>query len=205
MNYDWTNTNYRFNPRLGNEINIIAAVGIKNVKRNSDILNIKDPAFNYATLYDSIKLRSYQLKLKLAAAHYFPVGRSSAIKTSVHTGLYSSPAIFRNELFQIGGYKLLRGFDEESIYASRYGVITAEYRNLISLNSYFFFFMDAGLVKNKYQSVNVNNQFISAGLGIVYETKLGLLNLSYAVGKRDDIKFNLKGASKLHFGYINYF
>ena len=99
----------------------------------------------------------------------------------------------------------MRGFDEESIYASRYGVITAEYRNLISLNSYFFFFMDAGLVKNKYQSVNVNNQFTSAGLGIVYETKLGLLNLSYAVGKRDDIKFNLKAASKLHFGYINYF
>ncbi len=205
LNYDWINTNYRYNPISGNEINILATVGVKNIKPNSDILNIKDPAFNYASLYDSIKLRSYQLRLKLAASHYFKVGKSSAIKTSIHTGIYSSPAIFRNELFQIGGYKLLRGFDEESIYASKYGVITAEYRNLISLNSYLFLFIDAALVKNEYQSVNINNQFIGAGIGIVYETKLGLLNLSYAVGKRDDIKFNLKGASKIHFGYINYF
>ncbi len=205
LNYEWIKTNYRFNPRAGNEINIIATVGIKNVKQNSDIINIKDPSFNYASLYDSIKPRSYQLKVKLAAAHYFPLGKASTVKAAIHTGLYSSPGIFRNELFQIGGYKLLRGFDEESIYATRYGVITAEYRNLITLNSYLFLFADAGLVKNKYQSVNVNNQFIGAGIGIVYETKFGLLNLSYALGKRDDIKFNIREASKLHFGYINYF
>ena len=205
LNYDWIKTNYRFNPHSGNEINIIATVGIKNVKQNNDIVSIKDPSFNYASLYDSIKPKSYQLKLKLAAAHYFPVGKASTVKAGINTGMYSSPSIFRNELFQIGGYKLLRGFDEESIYANRYAVVTAEYRNLISLNSYLFLFVDAGWVKNKYQSVNVNNQFIGGGLGIVYETKLGLLNLSYAVGKRDDIKFNLRESSKLHFGYINYF
>ncbi|MEP7163929.1 MAG: BamA/TamA family outer membrane protein [Ferruginibacter sp.] len=205
LNYEWIKTNYRFNPRSGNEVNVVATVGIKNVKQNSDIVNIKDPFFNYASLYDSIKPRSYQLKVKVAGAHYFPVGKASTIKTALHAGLYSSPGIFRNELFQIGGYKLLRGFDEESIYATRYGVVTVEYRNLISLNSYLFLFADAGLVKNKYQSVNVNNQFIGVGIGIVYETKLGLLNLSYAIGKRDDIKFNIREASKLHFGYINYF
>ena len=205
LNYDWTKTNYRYNPRKGNEINILAAVGIKTVKKNDDIINIKDPSFNYASLYDSIKPKSYQLRLKLAAAHYFPLGKSSVIKTAIHTGLYSSPGIFRNELFQIGGYKLLRGFDEESIYATQYGVLTAEFRSIISLNSYLFFFLDGGLVKNKYQSVNVNNRFIGAGLGLVYETKLGLLNISYAVGKRDDVKFNLGNSSKLHFGYVNYF
>jgi outer membrane translocation and assembly module TamA len=205
LNYDWIKTNYLLNPHTGNEINFLATVGIKNVKQNNDILNIKDPSFNYASLYDSIKPRSYQLKLKLAAAHYFPLGKSSTVKAAIHTGLYSSPGIFRNELFQIGGYKLMRGFDEESIYATRYAVLTAEYRNIISLNSYLFLFVDAGLVKNKYQSININNQFIGAGLGIVYETKLGLLNISYAVGKRDDIKFNLRESSKLHFGYINYF
>ena len=205
LNYEWIKTNYRYNPRKGNELNIVAAVGIKNVKKNADIINIKDPSFNYASLYDSIKPKSYQLRLKLAAAHYFPLGRSSVFKAAIHTGLYSSPDIFRNELFQLGGFQLLRGFDEESIYATQYGVLTAEYRSIISLNSYLFFFLDGGLVKNKYQAVNVNNQFIGAGLGLVYETKLGLLNISYAVGKRDDVKFNLSNSSKLHFGYVNYF
>ncbi len=205
LSYEWRNTNYRFNPRSGNEINIVAAVGIKTVKQNQDIISIKDPSFNYASLYDSIKPKSYQLRVKLSGARYFPLGKLSVLKAAVNTGWYSSPSIFRNELFQIGGYKLLRGFDEESIYASRYGVITAEYRNLISLNSYLAFFVDAGLVKNKYQSINVNNNFIGAGVGLVYEAKLGILNISYAVGKRDDIKFNIRESSKLHFGYVNYF
>ena len=205
LNYDWIKTNYRYNPRKGNELSIVASVGIKNVKKNNDIISIKDPSFNYASLYDSIKPKSYQLRIKLSAAHYFPLGKSSVFKAAINTGLYSSPSIFRNELFQIGGYKLLRGFDEESIYATQYGVLTAEFRSIISLNSYLFFFLDGGLVKNKYQTVNVNNQFIGAGLGLVYETKLGLLNISYALGKRDDVKFNLGNSSKLHFGYVNYF
>ena len=100
---------------------------------------------------------------------------------------------------------MLRGFNEESIYASRYGVFTAEYRYLVGLNSYLFAFADLGWVKNKYQAVDINNQFIGAGLGIMYETKAGLLNISYALGKRDDVKFNIREASKIHFGYINYF
>ncbi len=205
LNYDWIKTNYRYNPRSGNEVNIATVVGIKNVKKNADIVNIKDPAFDYSTLYDSIKPRSYQLRVVLAGAHYFPVGKYSTFKAAVNTGFYNSPDIFRNELFQIGGYKLLRGFDEESIYATRYGVGTLEYRNLFDLNSYIFVFVDYGLTRSKYQSVNTKNQFLGAGLGLVYEAKLGLINISYAVGKRDDVKFSLKESSKIHFGYVSYF
>jgi outer membrane protein assembly factor BamA len=205
LNYEWIKTNYRFNPRSGNEINIATAVGIKKVKQNTDIVNLKDPAFNYATLYDSIKSRNYQLRIKLSGAHYFPLSKSAVLKTAVNTGFYVSPSIFRNELFQIGGYNLMRGFDEESIYATRYAVATAEFRQIFALNSYLFFFADYGITKNKYQLVNVNNQFIGAGVGLVYEAKLGLINISYAIGKRDDVKFNLRESSKIHFGYINYF
>ncbi len=205
LQYEWNKTNYRFNPRSGTEINLTTSVGIKNVKQNADIISIQDPTFNYASLYDSIEPRSYQLRVKVGAAHYFPVGKASTIKAGFQGGIYGSPVIFRNDLFQIGGYKLLRGFDEESIYATRYGVFTAEYRLLLALNSYLAFFTDAGVTTNKYQSLQVNNSFIGAGLGIVYETKVGLLNLSYALGKRNDVRFNLREASKLHFGYINYF
>jgi outer membrane protein assembly factor BamA len=205
VNYDLMGTNYRFNPRKGNEISFSGMVGIKNIRQNADITSIKDPSFNYASLYDSIKPKSYQVRLKVGASHYFPIAKTATLKTTVNTGYYTSPNIFRNELFQIGGYKLLRGFNEESIYASRYAVFTAEYRYLIGLNSFLFVFTDVGYVKNKFQQVNINNQFVGAGLGIMYETRAGLLNLSYALGKRDDVKFNIREASKLHFGYINYF
>jgi hypothetical protein len=43
---------------------------------------------------------------------------------------------FRNELFQIGGNRLLRGFDEESQFVSQYLVPSVEYRYLIGQNSY---------------------------------------------------------------------
>lgn len=205
LDYDWNKTDYRLNPRKGNEIKVTAAVGIKNIKKNNEILNIKDPLFNYASLYDSVKARSYQFRVKLSAAHYFPVGKQATVKTAFNSGVFISPNIFRNELFQIGGYKLLRGFSEESIYATQYAVLTAEYRYRLALNSFMFAFADGGWVRNKYQSVNVKNNFIGAGLGLAFETKFGLLNISYAAGKRDDVKLNLRTASKIHFGYVNYF
>jgi outer membrane protein assembly factor BamA len=205
LDYDWVKTDYRLNPRSGNEIRIITSVGIKNIKRNNDILSIKDPSFNYAGLYDSLKERSYQFRIKLAAAHYFPVGKQSTFKAALNAAVFNSQSVFRNELFQIGGYRLLRGFDEESIYATQYAVTTVEYRIRVTLNSYFFGFVDGAMVKNKYQKINLNNSFISTGAGMALETKLGLLNVSYALGKRDDVKFNIWEASKIHFGYVNYF
>ena len=208
INYEFVNTNYRLNPRTGNELNITATAGIKKITKNNNIVNLKDPsdpAFDYNSLYDSVKLKSYRLRLILAAAHYTPMGKRSTLKTAANIGWYQSPQTFQNELFQIGGYKLLRGFDEESIYANQYAVFTAEYRYLVGVNSNFFGFTDVGFTQTKFNSIEYSNNFISAGIGLVFETKFGLLNLSYAIGKRNDIKFDIRNASKIHFGYINYF
>lgn len=205
ITYEFRNTNYRFNPLTGSDVTLTALTGIKNIKKNNDILALKTTGFNYDKLYDSVKLKSYQLRLKIAAAHYFKISKSSTFKTAVNIGLYSSPTVFRNEVFQIGGYRLLRGFNEESIYATRYAVVTAEYRSLLSLNSYLFGFIDIGATQAKFQNVNAQNFFTGTGLGIAYETKAGLLNLSLAVGKRNDVPFNIRQASKIHFGYVNYF
>ena len=205
ITYEFRNTNYKYNPITGTDVTVTALAGIKTIKKNNDIIALKSTGFNYASLYDSVKLKSYQLRVKLTTAHYFKLSKASTFKAALNTGIYSSPIIFRNEVFQIGGYRLLRGFDEESIYATKYAVFTAEYRSLISLNSYLFGFIDAGKTNAKYQSINTGNFFIGTGFGIVYETKAGLLNLSLALGKRNDVPFNIRQASKIHFGYINYF
>ncbi len=205
VEYEWNSTDYLYNPRKGNELKISTAAGLKKITKNNEISNLKDPAFNFNSLYDSLKLKSYQLKLKIKAAHYFAVTRRATVKTELNSGIFSSQNIFRNELFQIGGNKLLRGFNEETIYASQYGVFTAEYRYLTATNSYLFIFSDAALTRTKFQSTNFTNNFISTGLGLNLETKFGILNVSYAIGKRNDVKFDLREASKIHFGYINYF
>ena len=208
VNYHLVNTNYILNPRKGNELDVTATGGIKKTARNNDILSLKDPSepnFNFASLYDSIKQKTYRFKLVASAAHYFPLGKASTFKTAANIGWIESPQNFQNELFRIGGYALLRGFDEESIYASKYAVFTGEYRYLVGINSYFFGFSDAGFTRTKFNAADYSNSFISGGIGLEFETKFGLLNLSYAVGKRNDLKFDIRNSSKIHFGYINYF
>jgi outer membrane protein assembly factor BamA len=207
INYEWFNTDYRFNPRRGNEIVINTSAGTKKINKNSAIVKLRDdsdPDFDFNSLYDTVNLNAYQFRVKLAAAHYFRLTRASTLKTAVNGGWFQSPSIYRNELFQIGGYRLLRGFDEESIFASRYAVGTVEYRYLLGQNSFMFAFTDFGWAKNTIPSVNLSNTFLGVGLGMAFETKAGIFNISYAAGKRDDAKFNLR-QSKIHLGYVNYF
>lgn len=207
INYEWFNTDYRYNPRRGNEIMINASAGTKKINKNSAIVKLyddSDPSFDFNSLYDTMNLNAYQFRVKLAAAHYFRLTRASTLKMAVNGGWFESPNIFRNELFQIGGYRLLRGFDEESIFASRYAVGTVEYRYLLGQNSFMFAFTDWGWTKNTVPAVNLSNTFLGLGLGMAFETKAGIFNISYAAGKRDDAKFNLR-QSKIHLGYVNYF
>ncbi len=207
VNYDFFNTDYRFNPRKGSEFTISASAGTKTIRKNNAIIKLSDrsdPEFDFNRLYDTLQLKSYQFRVKVTAVHYFPLTRASAIRTALNGGWFQSPAIFRNELFQIGGYKLLRGFDEESIFASRYAVATVEYRYLLGRNSFLFGFVDGGATANQLDQAAANHYFLGAGLGMAFETKAGIFNISYAAGKRDDQPFNLR-SSKIHLGYINYF
>ncbi len=205
LNYEQRTTDYQFNPRRGSELDISAIVGLKKISRSDEVLSLTDPSFNFASLYDSVKPESYQLRLRLNASRYFPLGTYSVLKTGIAAGGFFSPSVFRNELFQIGGFNLMRGFDEESIYASQFSVATIEYRYLVQTNSYFFAFVDACWVKNRHQDIDTDNFLMGTGAGLFFETKVGLLNISYAIGKRDDVRFNLREASKLHLGYLTYF
>ena len=196
------NTNYKPNPLKGSSYNISLTVGNKKIKKNSSITNITDASFKYATLYDSVKLNSYQLKLKTDYAHYFHVSKYAVVKTTVTAGWQESPSYFTNELYQIGGYKLLRGFNEESIYANKFSVATVEYRYLLGLNSYFNTFTDVGFTHNSV--TRINNNFIGGGIGLAFEAKQGIINVSLAVGKRNDLPFNINEA-KIHIGFVSLF
>ena len=207
LEYLWNTTDYRLNPRKGLEILLTGTGGLKKIKKNSTVSQLKDPqepGFNFETLYDTVKLKTYQVRLKGGFAAYVPAGRQTVLKLAVNGGWYQSENYYRNELFQIGGFRLLRGFDEESIYAKNYAVATAEFRFLTGKNSYFFAFSDGGFAGYKDQQLSYNHGYIGAGLGLALETKNSVINLSWAAGKRDDIPLNLR-QSKIHIGFVNYF
>lgn len=207
--YEFNSTNYRLNPTRGDEWRITTTIGTKKIRKNNQVLELKDPAnpgFDFGSLYDTLKLKTYQFRVEGYAAHYFPLsakGRTT-LKTSVAGGFLQSGNIFRNELFQIGGYKLLRGFDEESQYLSQFIVGTAEFRYLIGQNSYFYGFTDGGWGRNNSLELKENYTYLGAGLGLAFESKVGIFNMAWAIGKRSDMEFNLR-QSKIHFGFLNYF
>ncbi len=207
IDYEFNNTNYRLNPRKGNEFRIIVSAGTKKIKKNNQLLELKDPgdpSFDFGTLYDTIKLKTYQFRVWTVMAKYLPVGKQSTIKAGLNAGVFQSGNIFRNELFQLGGYKLLRGFDEESQYLSQFAIATLEYRVLLNQNSFFYVLADGGWGRNNSQNTNINYGYFGTGLGLAFETKAGIFNLAWAVGKRNDTPFNLR-QSKIHFGFVNYF
>ena len=209
LEYGINTTNYMYNPVSGIEIVFTSSAGEKKIKPNSQVLELKDdkdPGFNFASLYDTVTMQSYQFKSVLSAAKYFPLGSKmrSTVKAGINGGYVGGSVIFKNELFQIGGYRLLRGFDEQSQFLSQYGIGTLEYRYLAGQNSYFNVFVDGGWGRNASRGIKNNYTYISTGLGVSFETKVGLFNLAWAVGKRNDTRFNLR-QSKIHFGFINYF
>jgi len=208
LDYELNSTDYRLNPRSGNELRLITSIGSKKLKKNNEITGLKDPndpAFDFNTLYDTVRLSTYQFRARLVAAHYFPLGgKRSTLKTAVNGGMFQSGNIFRNELFQVGGYKLLRGFDEESQYLSHFVIGTLEFRYLVGQNSFFYALLDGGWGRNNIVYVKQNYTYVGTGLGLAFETKAGIFNLAWAVGKRNDTEFNLR-QSKIHFGFVNYF
>ena len=202
--YDYNNTNYRFNPRSGNEVQFNVGFGARHIRQNNAILSIKDPSFNYASLYDTVKQNTYVLRTYLNAAHYFPVAKQATFKTALQAGWLQSPNYFQNELFQIGGFKKLRGFDEESIYTNRFLIATLEYRYLLARNSWLFAFTDIGGAAYKSINTSYSHSYFGFGGGIAFETNTGIFNISWALGKRNDLNLDLR-QSKIHIGFVSLF
>jgi hemolysin activation/secretion protein len=137
-------------------------------------------------------------------AKYFKTGRQTTLKTALNGGWVQSPTLFRNELFQLGGFQLLRGFDDERFFASSYLVLTTEYRLLTGQNSFLYAFWDGARIWNRSQLANTAGWFWGTGFGVTFDTRAGLFNVAFAVGKEEELPVNLR-QMKIHFGYLSFF
>lgn len=191
---------YRFNPRRGWALLGRGGAGTKRILRNSRINEL-----DLGYLYDTLTLRSFQYRLLGEAENYLPLSKNTTLKLKVSTGwIVSNQAIYQNEQFRIGGNRLLRGFDEEFIFATHYAVGTAEYRLLLSRNSYLYTFGDYAWIANRTTNVQEDYRAYGFGAGISFETRAGLFGLSLAFGGRTGTAIDF-GAPKVHFGYVSLF
>ena len=187
----YENLDYRFNPRKGIMIVINCQNGTREIKRN---LNINEQA------YKDILMKSSQNQFELTNAYYIPIKNNHVLKFNIQAaGIFGNSVIFKNELYRIGGLKTLRGFDEESIYASGFIIPTLEYRFLFAKNSNLLVFVEGAWYENNSINLYLNDKPVSFGAGINIDTKAGILSLNYAIGNQFNNGFDSR-SGKIHFG-----
>lgn len=198
-------TDFRLNPQRGWQAKIGATGLLRNIRPNNAIVGLTDGSgFNYQSLYDTINNNKYQYRITGGANYFISVVKNMVIKIGYNGGLISGSNLFLNELFQIGGFKLLRGFDEQSLFASHYHIGTAELRFILGTESYFYLFSDNAYIERNYIAGKYNNTPISFGGGITLQNKSGLFNIALGLGKLKNtaIQFN---QTRVHFGYAAFF
>jgi outer membrane protein assembly factor BamA len=198
---------YRYNPRRGWSLFFRGSAGSRNVLINNTIASISDPLepeFDYAALYDSVSGSQASFQLGGRAAWFQPLGARSVWHMGWQGGWLQGGVLLQNELHRLGGYRRLRGFDEESIFASHYHILTLEYRFLLAQNSRFSLFSDLAWLEEKRLGMDRRDRPIGFGAGLDFETSAGIFGLSYALGRQRGNPIVFREA-KIHFGYINRF
>lgn len=208
LEYRYEKLDYRFNPRKGYDLMLRAGAGTKRIDRNQKIIALNDPndlTFDYASLYDTLQLRSFQYSFNVNVSRFWQTSKRSTIKTGVQSGWrISQNNLYQNELFRIGGNRLLRGFDEEAVFASLYAVFTVEYRYLIGQNSYLYAFGDYAYMENRSVENDLRDQPFGFGAGMTFETRAGIFGISYALGRQLGNPIDFR-AGKIHLGYVSLF
>ena len=193
--FNFEKYDYKPNPVKGYLIYFSGAAGQKNIKKNAAI----NP-----TLYDSVQLKSTQIKLIINASVFIPLFKKATLLLNTDNGYLINNAIFDNELFKLGGLRSLRGFDEESIMASYYNMFLVEMRYLFEKRSFFALFVNGAYYEKNTQKAFVHDTPYGFGAGLSFDTKIGMFSLYYALGSQFGQTISFKQA-KIHFGFTTSF
>ncbi len=194
VNYTWQNLDDQFFPKRGTKIFVEAGIGNKTIRKSAALPE---------TLYDNVDLKTAQLIFSGFAEKHFRLGKKSVFFSKASVGLVENENLFVNDLFRLGGLKSLRGFNENFFFANRYTAVNIEYRFFTSSTSYLFLFTDHGYIWNKL-STNKENYVAGLGAGISFDTRVGVFNLVYSLGRSDEQTFSFN-LSKIHFGLVTRF
>lgn len=172
--------NYIFNPSKGYSFITDFANGKRTINSNK---------FSYFELNASLDF-------------YIPLFSKFVYKVSTENKyLFSKTDLLKNELYKVGGFYSLRGFDEDEFYSSQFTVLRNEIRFLYERNSNIYIFTDIARIEQLQNNVL---HLTSFGLGTNFNTKAGIFSISYALGKEENNPIQLSN-SKIHLGYVNRF
>lgn len=153
---------------------------------------------NFGTRENNTNQQKQSL-INLDAFKIINLNFKNSIYVRLNASNLNSESYFENELLRFGGINSIRGFEENSILASQFGVINSEFRYHLNNSIFIHTITDAAYFENKL--LNTSEKLFGYGFGFGILTKSGLLKLNYANGKSENQKFNLSN-SKIHISLI---
>jgi outer membrane protein insertion porin family len=165
---------------------------------NKQVFNIADLAgLGYQ---EKFIVQRYSIGLDL----YFSFFKRQTLLLRGFAGEVRSDKLEDSDFFRIGGNKNIRGYRDEQFLASRLAYGNIEPRYSVSRKSFVFGFYDFGYYfKPDDIANNIAEQqgfLFGYGFGIRLETQLGIIGVTYGLGKGDSF---LDG--KINFGIITVF
>ena len=190
-------TDRRFSPRSGYAVDVSAAAGFR---------RLRGLEFG-GEVADSLGQRSAQFELGAALDIYAEPFVGFVLYGGLRArALLTEREVLANEQYRIGGARLLRGFEEQQLFATDYQVLTAEVRLLLGELAYLYTFVDAARLNQRttQRPDRPINYPLGVGAGVNFETRAGVFALSLGVGRQDGQPFDL-GAPRVHLGYVSVF
>jgi outer membrane protein assembly factor BamA len=122
----------------------------------------------------------------------------------IHGRQVEGSTVDESEFYRFGGANSLRGYRENQFVGTRVGWVNAEYRLLLARRSFVYGFLDAGYYyrpADELRGTKVGEAFqYGYGIGLRFDSPLGNLGVSFALGKGDSF-----AQGKVHFGILNEF
>jgi outer membrane protein assembly factor BamA len=150
--------------------------------------------------YNSISEK--QESFSLNTFNIFNLNQKNSIYIKIDSRGIISDSFLENELLRFGGINSIRGFEENSLSASLFGVINTEYRFLLNNSIYLHSILDIAYLEN--DLIQNKEKLFGFGFGFGLTTKAGLLKFNYANGKTENQKFKLNN-SKIHLSLNAFF
>jgi outer membrane protein insertion porin family len=137
---------------------------------------------------------------------YLPFGGPFVGVGALHGGDIRADFLQESDLYQFGGQATVRGYREKQFRASRRFWENGEFRFLLSRSSYVAVFFDGGYFERKADtlrdpgSTDLKQWIYGYGVSGQLETPLGLVRLSFALGREDTFE-----TGKVFIGLVNQF
>jgi outer membrane protein assembly factor BamA len=191
MGIDWNKLDSPVSPRKGSRIQAQFSLGNKKILENTGLPE---------EVYEGLDETSPQYQGWFSGEKHIYVKPGWGMWLRGVAGFLENENLFLNEFSRLGGLKSIRGFNEKSFFARRYGYVNLEQRLFFDQNSFLVVFTDLGIIENPYENQKIDRPF-SFGTGINLDTDGGLFSFVFALGRSTTQPLSFS-YSRIHFGYL---